>query len=81
MALDLGISEVFLVANKVRHPQDKEFIQSHLSDFEIIGFLPFAWDLIEADARGESPFPGCREVIAEIEKIKKFLDARRAAKS
>jgi len=81
LALDLGISEVFLVANKVRHLQDKEFIQGRLSDFEIAGFLPFAWDLIEADARGESPFPACGEVIAEIEKIKKFLDARLAAKS
>ena len=78
MAWDMGIREVFLVANKLRHPQDKDFIQCHLSDFEIIGFLPFAWDLIEADARDESPFLSCREVVTEIEKIKNFLDARQS---
>ncbi|MEW5803780.1 MAG: carbon monoxide dehydrogenase accessory protein CooC [bacterium] len=80
LALDLGISESFLVANKVRNPEDKEFIQSQLPDFEIIGFLPFSWELVEADSKGESPFSSCRETVAGIEKIKKFLDARLAAR-
>ncbi|MEW6381153.1 MAG: carbon monoxide dehydrogenase accessory protein CooC [bacterium] len=79
LALDLGVQEVFLVANKVRHLQDRDFIHSRLDGFEIIGSLPFEWALVEADAEGISPFPACREVIAEIEKIKQFLDARRTA--
>lgn len=75
LASDLGISKVFLVANKLYHPQDRDFIKSQLSDFEIIGLLPFDRSLVEADTRGESPFLSCQRVIAEVEKIKQALDA------
>ncbi len=74
LALDLGILRVFLVANKLHHTQDEDFFRKNLSDFEIIGFLPFDKALIEADTNGQAPFPTCRRVIQEIEKIKHFLD-------
>jgi len=78
LAFEIGISQIFLVANKVRHSKDRDFIVSQLPDFELIGSLPFDWELVEADAQGRSPFPACRAVVGEIEKIKRFLDSRLA---
>jgi len=74
LASDLGILKIFLVANKLHQNQDENFFRENLSNFEIIGFLPFDKALIEADTNGQPPFPSCRRVIQEIEKIKHFLD-------
>ena len=47
---------VNIKGNKIRGPKDREFLETHLPDFEFLGFLPYDDTLIEADLNGVSPF-------------------------
>ena len=76
LAADLGIVHIFIVANKILSEEDKNFIKRNLSEFDVIGYLPFDRSLIEADARGASPFPSCEEVVRQVEQIKQTLDKK-----
>lgn len=54
LAQGLGIKEVFVVANKVRSPQDEEAIRRYCNDrdLEIIAVLPFDDDVRQSDNAG-----------------------------
>jgi CO dehydrogenase maturation factor len=56
LAAEIQLSQIFIVGNKVRGARDEEFLRKHLEGFDILGFLPYADDLIEADLRGASPY-------------------------
>jgi CO dehydrogenase maturation factor len=56
LAAEIQLNQIYIVGNKVRGDRDEEFLRRHLKDFEILGFLPYADDLIEADLRGVSPY-------------------------
>lgn len=56
LASEINLNQLFIVGNKVRGPKDEDFLKKHLSDFDILGFLPYADGLIEADLNGESPY-------------------------
>ena len=56
LAAEIGLDAIGVVGNKIRGPQDREFLEKHLHDFEFIGFLPYDETLIEADLNGVSPF-------------------------
>lgn len=73
LAVEIGLDAIGVVGNKIRGEKDREFLQSHLNDFEIIGFLPYDDALIEADLNGLSPFdvesPSKAQVEAMISKL------------
>jgi CO dehydrogenase maturation factor len=79
MARELGVKTVFVVANKVRGPEDLEFIKNGIGDIEIAGHISFNHDVMEADLKGASPFSFSPVTVAEVNKIKlaieKILDA------
>lgn len=54
LAQGLGIKQVYVVANKVRSPQDEEAIRRYCDerDLEIIAALPFDDDVRQADNAG-----------------------------
>ncbi len=56
LAAQIGLDLISLVGNKIRGPQDEEFLRSHLPDLEFVGFLPYEDALIEADLKGISPY-------------------------
>lgn len=56
LASEIKLQQLFIVGNKVRGPKDEQFLKRHLADFEILGFLPHADELIEADLNGQSPY-------------------------
>jgi CO dehydrogenase maturation factor len=56
LAAEIQLNQIFIVGNKVRSAKDEEFLRKHLEGFDILGFLPYADDLIEADLRGASPY-------------------------
>ena len=56
LADDLGLTKVAIVANKVRSPEDQEFLQKFLPEFPILGFLPYDEKVIEADLKGRPPY-------------------------
>jgi CO dehydrogenase maturation factor len=54
LAQGLGIKKVYVVANKVRSPQDEEAIRRYCTerDLEIIAVLPFDDDVRQSDNAG-----------------------------
>jgi CO dehydrogenase maturation factor len=56
LAKDLGLTKVAVVGNKIRGPQDEEFLRKNIPDLPILGFLPFDDKIIEADLAGRPPY-------------------------
>jgi CO dehydrogenase maturation factor len=73
LAGEIGLNHIAVVGNKVRGPKDEAFLQTHLHDFEFLGFLPYDEALIEADLNGSSPFdvdsPSKEQVKAMISRL------------
>ena len=56
LAAEIHLDQIAVVGNKIRTANDEDFLRRHLKDFEILGFLPYADALIEADLNGQSPY-------------------------
>lgn len=56
LASEIRLRHIAVIGNKIRGNADEEFLKKHLSDFDILGFLPYDDALIEADLNGVSPF-------------------------
>ncbi|MBW1849516.1 MAG: AAA family ATPase [Deltaproteobacteria bacterium] len=56
LASEINIKNISVVGNKIRGKKDEDFLRTHLSGFEFLGFLPYDDVLIEADLNGVSPF-------------------------
>lgn len=56
LAAEIGLHQLVLVGNKIRRPEDRHYLETHLADFTFLGFLPFEEAFIEADLKGISPF-------------------------
>lgn len=52
LALQIGIKRVEIVGNKVRDISDEKFIREALSEFKLLGFIPYDEKLIDADLKG-----------------------------
>ena len=56
LAGDIGIKKLSFVGNKIRSEKDKEFFLKYMPDFDFLGYIPFAGEIIEADLEGRPPF-------------------------
>jgi CO dehydrogenase maturation factor len=74
MARELGVKNVFVVANKVRGQEDLDFIRNGIGDIELAGHISFNHDVMEADIRGASPFSFSPVTVAEVKKIKDVIE-------
>lgn len=74
LAEDLGIRQVRVVANKVRGAEDEEFIRSRIPAEDLLGFIHYNAEVIDADRQGKAPFDVSRSATEEIRKIKDILD-------
>lgn len=54
MSADIGIGNIFVVANKVRSPGDGELIRRSIGDFPLIGSIPHAEQILGNDRDGRS---------------------------
>jgi len=75
LASDIGVKNLFVVANKVRGPDDETFIRENLPDMEILGFLPMSPVAIEADLAGKTVFDMDPVLVQEAEKIVDRLES------
>ena len=75
LAADLGITQVRVVANKVRSAEDEEFIRSRIPEEDLLGFIHYNADVIDADRNGKSPYYFSPEAVEEIRAIKAKMDA------
>ena len=69
LAADIGIEEVYVVGNKVRSQDDRDFITESLPGFRVIGFLSESLLAIEADRRGVSVFDLDPQMVEEAKAI------------
>ncbi len=56
LAKDIGLTQVVVVANKVRSPEDEDLIRTALGDLELIGSVPYAQEFVAADLAGQLVF-------------------------
>lgn len=75
LAKGLGVKQVFVVGNKVQRETDKAFIERHLEGMQVIGYMGFAQDTVQADLDGRSPYDASPTAVAEAKAIKAKLDA------
>ncbi|MCL6620831.1 MAG: AAA family ATPase [Syntrophobacterales bacterium] len=73
LAQDLGLTKVAVVGNKIRGPEDEEFLRRNLPDLPILGFLPFDPKVIEADLHGKPPYELSPELMAAARQIAEKL--------
>lgn len=74
LATDLGITRVYVVGNKVRGDEDRKFIADNLPGMEVLGFISYNPEVIEADLKGVDVYDNCPGLVSEIENIKARLD-------
>ena len=74
LAADLGVRKVYVVGNKVRSEGDREFIRQRVDAEDLLGFISYSDDVIDADKREGSPLETGGSVVSEIAKIKERLD-------
>ncbi len=75
LARDIGVTQVRVVANKVRDARDEEFIKAHIPAEDLLGFIHYSADVIEADRNGQSPYDYSPAAVEEIRAIKAKMDA------
>ncbi len=74
LASDLGVKQVRVVANKVRDEKDEAFIRSKIPEDDLLGFVHYSPEVIDADRNGSSPFDFSQSAVSEIRKIKERID-------
>ena len=74
LAADLGITRVNVVANKVRDESDKDFIRQRIPPENLLGFISYNPEVIDADRRGLSPYDVSPQALEEIRAIKARID-------
>ncbi len=69
LAAEIGVSNIFLLGNKVRGQMDREFLEKYATGFEWLGFLPYDDEIIKCDLNGESPYDTdtpAKEIVREV---------------
>ena len=56
--------QVMVVANKVRSEDDEEFIRSKIPAEDLLGFIHYNSEVIDADRQGQSPYDFSDALIA-----------------
>jgi CO dehydrogenase maturation factor len=71
LAGDIGLKKISFVGNKIRSEKDRDFLISLMPDFDFLGFIPFAADIIEADLEGRPPYE--KDPVG-LDAVKKMID-------
>ncbi|MGL4209364.1 MAG: AAA family ATPase [Candidatus Adiutrix sp.] len=69
LAADLHIKKVSVVGNKVRSQNDEDFIRKQLSGMNVLGLIPFADSIIEADRQAISVYRNSPEAAQAVKVI------------
>lgn len=75
LANGLGVKHVRVVANKVRDEDDEAFIRSEIPQEDLLGFIHYNKEVIDADRKGSSPYDFSKTAVAEIRAIKEKMDS------
>jgi len=75
LASDIGIEKLAVVGNKIRKQSDREFLESTLSDFDFLGFIPYDQEVVDADLAGRSPLEASEQVKNAVNEIFRTITA------
>ena len=78
LARGLGVSRVFVIANKVRSDDDTNFIKKNIGDMTLAGVLQFDNDVMEADMEGIPPYKASESLLGEIQEIRGRIEGHLA---
>ena len=70
----MGVKRVRVVANKVRNAEDEEYVRSRIPAEDLLGFVHYSAEVIDADRQGRSPYDFDKKAVEEIRRIKKKLE-------
>jgi CO dehydrogenase maturation factor len=73
---DLGLKNVYVVGNKVRNQSDRDFIAQNVGNIPILGFIPMADSIIDADRLGAAVFEKSPEAVEACREIYDKLVSR-----
>ncbi|SDP55321.1 ATP-binding protein [Desulforhopalus singaporensis] len=76
---DIGISNILVLANRLRSKEDENLIRETLPDFEILGFLQENDEIVTADREGRRPFEDIETCPREIFDIVDKLNSMKKA--
>jgi len=74
MAGELGIKEVLVVANKVRGPEDVEYIRNNIGSMKLIGELFFDHAIMEADIKGIPPYDTSPDLVRAVGALRENIE-------
>ncbi|MDR0852329.1 MAG: carbon monoxide dehydrogenase, partial [Clostridiales Family XIII bacterium] len=74
LAADLNIKKVSVVGNKIRNEEDRAFIAARVPDSDMLGYISYSDEVIDADKNEASPFEMDKKIAIEIKKIKERID-------
>jgi len=74
LAADLGVHQVFVVANKVRDQYDEDFIRSSIPEEDLLGMIHYSDKVADADRRAASPYDIADDAVEEIRSIKNKIE-------
>lgn len=74
LATQLGIKHVRVVANKVRNEEDEAYIRERIPEKDLLGFMHYNQDVIDADRQGRAPYDFSETAINEVRAIKERLE-------
>ncbi|MBF0554480.1 MAG: carbon monoxide dehydrogenase, partial [Nitrospirae bacterium] len=74
MANTLGIKDVFVVASKIRDTADIDFIEKNIEGMNLIGYISFNADIVQADINAAPPFLHAPNAVVEADMIKKSIE-------
>lgn len=69
LAHDLNLKNIAVVANKCRNKKDEAFIREGLAGFEVLGFLPYSDEVIEADLSGGAVYKNAPVTVEAVRPI------------
>lgn len=70
---DIGVKKVFVVGNKIRNKEDEDFINSKIDTSDILGFVYYNQNVVDADRSNKAPYEVSNEAISQIKVIKDKL--------
>jgi CO dehydrogenase maturation factor len=77
LAADIGVHQVRVVGNKIRGEADRQFIESRIPAEDILGFISYNAEVIDADRNGLSPYDVSPKAVEEIREIKNRMEESR----
>ena len=69
--MTLELTQVKVVANKVRNEEDEEFIRSRIPAEDLLGMIHYNTEVIDADRQGKSPYDFSRDCNSRDHKNKR----------